>query len=82
MEINQQGLNYLIAHRLTTRQLEAVTTMVKTYPCTSKELADKLCITDKGVKSLLTEVYKSLGVTNKYDLLIKLIPYMNRVPIE
>lgn len=83
MEITKSGYDYLVAHKLTIRQLEVVKATVATFPCTEKEIASKLNIAHKSVRHHMTRIYKALGIKSKTDLFIKLNPHIvDRIPIE
>lgn len=76
MEITKAGYDYLVAHKLTIRQLEVVKITVATFPCSEKEIASKLNVDTKSVRYHMTRIYKALGINKKTDLFIRLNPYI------
>lgn len=76
MEITKSGYDYLVAKKLTIRQLEVVSITVKTFPCTEKDIAKELNIAVKSVRYHMTKIYRALGVRSKVDLFIKLNPHI------
>ena len=76
MEITKSGFDYLVAHKLSNRQLEVISTIIQTFPCREKDISAKLSITGKSLRYHMTIIYKALGIRNKTELFIKMNPHI------
>lgn len=57
------ALSLLLHSALSKRELEIV--QLAAQGCDNKEIADRLCLSDKTVRNHLSRIYQKLGVTNR-----------------